>query len=53
VASERELAALAVRVGARKVPTWSGAESSLTRDLPDVPADFLAKAVRSHDLPDR
>lgn len=45
LASERELAALAVRLGARKVPNWSGAEAALTRDLPDVPADRLSKAI--------
>jgi hypothetical protein len=47
LASERELAAFAVRLGARKVPTWSGAETALARDLPDVPADRLAKAAGS------
>ena len=47
LASERELAALAVRLGARKVPAWSAAETTLTRDLPDVPAEHLARAVGS------
>jgi adenine-specific DNA-methyltransferase len=45
VASERELAVLAVRLGARKVPTWSTAEAALARDLPAVAADRLAWAT--------
>lgn len=44
-ASERELAALAVRLGARKVPSWSAAEQALTRDLPSVPAARLTRVA--------
>jgi hypothetical protein len=47
VVSERELAALSVRLGARKVPTWSSTEALLARDLPPVPIDRLARAARS------
>ncbi len=45
VASEFELAALAVRLGARRVPIWSATEEALVRDVPRVPAARLAEAT--------
>lgn len=42
--TERQLAAIAVALGAQDVTGWSPAEDALTRDLPAVPRD----AVRFH-----
>jgi methylase of polypeptide subunit release factors len=53
-ASERELAALALHLGAAHVPTWSAAEVALARNLPDDASDRLravAQAIRRGEDP--
>ena len=45
VASERQLAAVAVALGAERVRGWSSAETALVRDLPSVARD-LVRAYR-------
>ena len=42
MASERDLVALAISLGARSVPVWSAAEETAARDLPAVSDDLLA-----------
>lgn len=44
LASEHQLAAIAVALGAKKVRGWSPAESVLTRDLPHVSRDLVDAA---------
>lgn len=46
VTSERELAALAIALGARRVPQWSRAEEQLARRLPSVSRGDVAKTRR-------
>ncbi|HEX2442153.1 MAG TPA: N-6 DNA methylase, partial [Methylomirabilota bacterium] len=47
IVSERQLAALAVALGARTVAGWSSAEESLTRGLPAPDAAGLARVARA------